>query len=119
MNENIAFTYSNNETNESVWPGKSVSFKIAIYSSNYVLSTLWNIESDWTLEQHEKMSNKAIMNTSYTYIPAVGILYDGVPREDLVTVHISITVIIIFLSFCGIILTIACLVFNFVFRMQK
>jgi len=40
VNENITFTYSNNETNESVWPGKSVTFKIAIYSSNYVLSTL-------------------------------------------------------------------------------
>jgi len=69
VDENFTFTYSNNETDESVWP--------------------------------------------------VGILYDGVPREELVTVHISVTVIIIFLAFCGIVLTIACLFFNLVFRMHK
>jgi len=43
-------------------------------------------------------------------------LYDGVPLEKVVTVHISVTVIIIFLACCGIILTAACLIFNFVFR---
>ena len=53
------------------------------------------------------------------HMPAVGILYDGVPREEMVTVHISVTVIIIFLACCGIILTAACLVFNFVFRERR
>ena len=52
-------------------------------------------------------------------MPADGILYDGIPREEMVTVHISVTVIIVFLAGCGIILTITCLVFNFVFRRQK
>jgi len=48
-----------------------------------------------------------------------GVLYDGVPLEQVVTVHTSVTVIIIFLACCGIILTAACLIFNFVFRNRK
>jgi len=50
---------------------------------------------------------------------ADGIPYDGVPLEQVVTVHISVTVIVVFLAFCGIILTAACLVFNFVFRERR
>jgi len=50
---------------------------------------------------------------------ADGIPYDGVPLEEVVTVHTSVTVIIIFLACCGIILTDACLVFNFLFRKRK
>ena len=45
-----------------------------------------------------------------------GVPYDEVSLERLVTVHTSLTVIIIFLACCGIILTAACLIFNFVFR---
>jgi len=48
-----------------------------------------------------------------------GVPYDGVPLEQVVTVHTSVTVIIIFLVCCGIILTAACLIFNFVFRDRK
>jgi len=52
-------------------------------------------------------------------MPAEGIPFDGVPIEELVTVHIAVTVIIIVLAGCGIILTVACLVFNFLFRERK
>jgi len=69
VDENFVFTYSNGESDESVWPE--------------------------------------------------GVPYDGVPREEVVTVHISVTVIIIFLACCGIILTAACLIFNFIFRNRK
>ena len=52
-------------------------------------------------------------------MPAEGIPFDGVPIEEVVTVHIAVTVIIIVLAGCGIILTVACLVFNFLFRESK
>ena len=48
-----------------------------------------------------------------------GVPYDGKPIEVIETVDISLTVIFIVLSVAGIIFTIACLIFNFVFRDKK
>jgi len=49
----------------------------------------------------------------------VGIPYDGVPVEEVVTVHISATVIIVLLATAGLVFTAVCLIFNFVFRKRK
>ena len=48
-----------------------------------------------------------------------GIPYDGVPREDAVSVHLSLTIIFAILATVGIAFAVACLVFNFIFRTKK
>ena len=48
-----------------------------------------------------------------------GVPYDGTPTAVIETVHISLTVIFTVLSTIGIVFTIVCLVFNFVFRDRK
>ena len=53
------------------------------------------------------------------FLPAVGVVHDGATLEEIVTVNISITVIFVFLAILGIVFTIACLVYNFIFRKQK
>ena len=49
-----------------------------------------------------------------------GILpYDGVPKEEIVTVHPALPAVYITLSCVGIAFAIACLIFNFVYRNAK
>ena len=48
-----------------------------------------------------------------------GTPYDGTPVEIPVTVDISLTVVFIVLSTTGIVFTIICLAFNFIFRDRK
>jgi hypothetical protein len=48
-----------------------------------------------------------------------GVPYDGKPIEIIETVDISLTVIFILLSTIGIVFTIVCLIFNFIFRDKK
>ena len=48
-----------------------------------------------------------------------GVPYDGTPTAVIETVHISLTVIFTVLSTIGIVFTIVCLAFNFVFRDRK
>ncbi len=45
--------------------------------------------------------------------------YDGVPIEETVTVNVSLTVIYTLMATAGIIFTIICLSFNFIFRDRK
>ena len=45
-----------------------------------------------------------------------GIPHDGTIQEEVVTVHLSVTVLIVILAAAGLVFTIVCLVFNFVFR---
>ena len=57
----------------------------------------------------------------YMYIINSGgiIPYDGVPREEIVTVHPALPAVYITLSCAGIVFAIACLIFNFVYRNAK
>ena len=48
-----------------------------------------------------------------------GIPPDGFPREEIVTVHLSVTVIFVILASVGVVFTIACLIYNFLFRKKK
>ena len=48
-----------------------------------------------------------------------GIPHDGIPEEEIVTIHLSVTVIFILLSSAGVVFTVACLLFNFAFRNRK
>ena len=51
---------------------------------------------------------------------AEGVPYDGVAvNEEVLAVHLSLTVILIFLSCAGILFSIVCLLFNFFFRNTK
>ena len=54
-----------------------------------------------------------------TTISADGTPFDGVPIEEDVTVSVALTVIYGLLATAGIAFTIACLIFNFVFREKK
>ena len=44
---------------------------------------------------------------------------DGVPREDVVTVALPLTIIYIFLATLGVMFALVCLAFNFIFRERK
>ena len=48
--------------------------------------------------------------------PLEGVPHDGTIQEEVVTVHLSVTVLIVILAAAGLVFTIVCLVFNFVFR---
>ena len=50
---------------------------------------------------------------------ADGVPYDGVPEEEVVTVHVSVTAIFVFLATAGLVFTVLCLVFNFTYRKKK
>ena len=45
--------------------------------------------------------------------------YDGVPLEEVVSVHLSLTVIFSILATAGIAFAVACLIFNWIFRNRK
>lgn len=48
-----------------------------------------------------------------------GVPYDGIPEIRFVTVHTALSVIFVLLSFAGVVFTVVCLVFNFVFKERK
>ena len=48
-----------------------------------------------------------------------GVPYDGVPEEEVVTVHTSVTVILAILATAGLVFTVVCLAFNFIFRKRR
>ena len=48
-----------------------------------------------------------------------GIPNDGIPDEDIVTVHIGITVVYVTLATAGLMFAVVCLVFNLVFRQKR
>ena len=50
---------------------------------------------------------------------ADGIPNDGIPLKDTVTVAIPLTVMFILLATAGLVFTIVCLAFNFIFRNKK
>lgn len=50
---------------------------------------------------------------------ADGVPYDGVPEEEIVTVHVSVTAVFVFLATAGLVFTVLCLVFNFFYRKKK
>ena len=45
--------------------------------------------------------------------------YDGVQVIKTVTIHLSVIVVIIAMAFLGIVFTVFCLAFNFVYRKSK
>ena len=61
--------------------------------------------------------------TNLAYVDCISCLgtipYDGVPREEIITIHPAVSSIYIILACAGIGFAIACLVFNFVYRTAK
>ena len=58
-------------------------------------------------------------NIIYTIITG-GVPYDGVTvNEEVLAVHVALTVVLTFLSCAGIIFSVVCLLFNFYFRNTK
>ena len=55
----------------------------------------------------------------HLYLPGGLIPYDGVPTEEVVSVHLSLTVIFSILATAGIAFGVVCLAFNFIFRNKK
>ena len=66
---------------------------------------------------------KMSLDLPVDYINAVitgGVPYDGVAvNEEVLAVHMALTVVLTFLSCAGIIFSIVCLLFNFYFRNTK
>ena len=73
---------------------------------------LWSSKMDYQF--FVKFLSSLIMNLILAGVP-----YDGMPTAVIETVHISLTVIFAVLSTIGIVFTIVCLAFNFVFRDRK
>ena len=96
MRGNNTFLYTGDESDESTWPGKLALLTESIQHLSPPLSCF-----------------------HYLTLILVGIPYDGVPVEEVVTVHISATVIIALLATAGLMFTAVCLIFNFVFRKRK
>ena len=48
-----------------------------------------------------------------------GVPIDGIPREDTVTIAIPLSVVYTLLAIAGLVFTVACLIFNFIFRERK
>ena len=58
--------------------------------------------------------------TVYTFTSIIGrIPYDGVAREEIVTIHPAITAFYVLLASAGIIFAVACIIFNFLYRNAK
>jgi hypothetical protein len=74
---------------------------------------LWSSKMDITWYRYEFFQLLIII------IQLDGIPYDGTPVEIIETVDISLTVIFTVLSTIGIVFTIVCLAFNFIFKDRK
>ena len=48
-----------------------------------------------------------------------GIPSDGIPIEEVVTVAVPLTVVYVILATAGLLFTVACLAFNFIFRERR
>ena len=59
------------------------------------------------------------MHNIYNILYIDGVPYDGVPEEEIITAHTSVTVILVILATAGLVFTVVCLVFNFIFRKRK
>ena len=64
------------------------------------------------LHYHDALANTFMIDTG-------SIPYDGVARKEIVTVHPAISSIFVALACAGIAFTIACLIFNFIYRNAK
>ena len=54
-----------------------------------------------------------------SFFLADGIPNDGIPLRDTVTVALPLTVMFVLLATAGLVFTIVCLAFNFIFRNKK
>ena len=50
---------------------------------------------------------------------ADGIPNDGIPIEEMVTIALPLTVVFVILATAGLLFTVVCLAFNFIFRERK
>ena len=55
----------------------------------------------------------------FIFVYAEGIPNDGIPLKDTVTVAFPLTVMFVLLATAGLVFTIVCLAFNFIFRNKK
>lgn len=91
MAESRNFTYENNFSSGAIWPG--------------VL--------------HKVVNTTFISGGFLIVFFAAGIPYDGIPFEEVVTLHVSVTVIFLLLASAGMVFTVVCLIFNFAFRNRR
>ena len=60
----------------------------------------------------------SLFTSSFLIIITDGIPNDGLPIEDIVTVHIGLTVVYVTLATTGLVFAVVCLVFNRCFRQR-
>ena len=103
VNRSYQFTYLPGEEVNS-WPGGLWHCHFFMFSCLPCAWKVGNIHS--------------FLPTLY-WLPGGVIPYDGIPLEEVVSVHPSLTVIFSILATAGIAFAVACLVFNFIFGNRK
>ena len=66
------------------------------------------------------LTNSGMVDNFFFFIPIKDYIpVDGIPRSEIVTVSIPVSVIFILLEVCGIIFAAVCLIFNISYRNKK
>ena len=103
------FNFTNGMTNNFVWPGKHVILVIYMYTNYYSTSSTDVIYR----------TIAAMAFHSNTHVHTDGLPYDGLPREEVISIHPSLTAIVALLVAVGLTFSVVCIVFNIVFRKRK
>ena len=109
VDRDFNFTYLPGEE-ENSWPGRLWQRESASTVSCLAVTIVCHVQ--------EKLVTFTLSSPPY-WLPGGVIPYDGVPLEQVVSVHLSVTVIFSVLATAGITFAVACLIFNFIFRNRK
>ena len=55
----------------------------------------------------------------YHMVHADGVPYDGVPEENVERIHTAVTVVFCLLSTAGIVFSLSCMLFNYLYREKR
>ena len=61
----------------------------------------------------------AFHSNTHVHVHTEGIPYDGVPRQEVVSIHPSLTAIVALLVAAGLTFSVVCILFNMIFRKRK
>ena len=91
-----------------IWPGMMACF-VFVGDTCSLRAVLWEIS--------EKLTVVVLPNIAK--FPPGLIPHDGVPRQELVTIALPVTIILSFLNIFGIMCAMICLLFNIIFRKKR
>ena len=109
VDRDFNFTYLPGEE-ENSWPGRLWQMESASTVSCLAVMIVFHVQ--------EKLVTFTLSSPPH-WLPGGVIPYDGVPWEQVVSLHLSVTVIFSILATAGIAFAVACLTFNCMFRNRK